>query len=51
MAKALFDIAQESTLEAVRLWRKGGIDTIEALNRKVERKISKALRGCTLRSD
>lgn len=45
VAKALFDIAQESTLEAVKLWRKGGIDTIEELNRKVERKISKAFAG------
>ena len=48
VAKALFDIAQESTLEAVRLWRKGGVDTIEALNRKVERKISKAFAGDAL---
>lgn len=45
VAKALFDIAQESTLETVKLWRKGGIDTIEELNRKVERKISKAFAG------
>ncbi|MFR5795156.1 MAG: hypothetical protein ACLUI3_06045 [Christensenellales bacterium] len=45
MAKALFDIALESTLETVKLWRKGGIDTIEELNRKVERKISKAFAG------
>ena len=48
VAKALFDIAQESTLEAVRLWRKGGVDTIEALNKKVERKISKAFAGDAL---
>ena len=45
VAKALFDIAQESTLETVKLWRKGGIDTIEELNRKLERKISKAFAG------
>lgn len=48
VARALFDIAQESTLEAVRLWRKGGVDTIEALNKKVERKISKAFAGDAL---
>ena len=45
VAKALFDIAQESTLEAVRLWRKGGIDTIDALNEAVQQKIAKAFAG------
>ena len=29
----------------MQLWRKGGVDTIEALNKKVERKISKAFAG------
>ena len=32
----------------MRLWRKGGVDTIEALNRQVERKISKAFAGDAL---
>lgn len=36
---------RRARLETVKLWRKGGIDTIEELNRKVERKISKAFAG------
>ena len=42
VAHALFEMAEESTLEAVALWRKGGIATINDLNDEIERKISKA---------
>ena len=45
LAGALFDAAQESALEAVALWRKGGVGTLKELEEHTARQIAKALSG------
>ena len=42
VAGALFDAAKESAAKAVRLWRRGGVDTIEEMEAKLEASIPKA---------
>ena len=45
VARALFETAQESALEAVALWRRGGVETIAELDALMEQKISRAFEG------
>jgi len=45
VASALFETAKESALDAVRLWRRGGVDTIRDLNAQLEERIAKAFAG------
>ena len=47
IASALFDIASQSTLEAVKLWRRGGVDTIRDLDKVLEQRIAEAFSGET----
>ena len=42
IASALFDIARKSALDAVKLWRRGGVDTIKELDAVLEQSIAKA---------
>jgi len=45
VASALFETARESVLSAVKLWRRGGVDTIEELNALLEQKIAEDFAG------
>ena len=45
LAQALFETAQESALEAVALWRRGGVDTIDDLDALLTRKMAQAFAG------
>ena len=45
VAEALFETARESTLEAVKLWRRGGVDTIRELNELLEKNIARDFAG------
>lgn len=50
LAAALFDAAVESALEAVALWRDGGVKTIEALDGVMADSIRRALEGDVVRA-
>lgn len=45
IADALFDTAKETAVDAVALWRRGGVDTIKALDSVLEREIARAFSG------
>lgn len=45
IASALFDIARESALDAVKLWRHGGVDTVKQLDALLETRIAEAFSG------
>ena len=45
IAGALFETARESALSAVRLWRRGGVNTIRELNTLLEKKIAEDFSG------
>ena len=47
IASALFDIASQCTLDAVKLWRRGGVDTIRDLDAVLEQQLAKAFSGET----
>ena len=49
LAEALFDVAQESALTAVALWRKGGVGTLKELEEHTARQIAQALSGSEAR--
>ena len=49
VADALYRASLESTLEAVDLWRHGGVDTIEELDGVIEKHIAEAFRGDAIR--
>ena len=42
VAEALFESARESAIKAVRLWRRGGVDTIEEMEKQLEAAIQKS---------
>ena len=42
IASALFEVARESAMDAVKLWRRGGVDTIKALDAVLETRIAEA---------
>ncbi|MBQ7786340.1 MAG: Hsp70 family protein [Clostridia bacterium] len=42
LAAALFESARESAIKAVRLWRRGGIETIEEMETQLEEAVQKA---------
>lgn len=48
VAHALFEMAQESTVEAVGLWRKGGMATIDELDGDIQRRIARRLKAMAL---
>lgn len=48
VAHALFEMAQESTVEAVGLWRKGGMATIDELDGDIQRRIARAFESNAL---
>ena len=45
IAAALYDIAQESALDAVRLWRRGGVNTVKELDQLLETRLAEAFSG------
>ena len=45
IADALFDTAKETAVNAVALWRRGGVDTIKALDGVLEKEIARAFSG------
>ena len=45
MAAALFETARESAIKSVRLWRRGGVRTIDELDTLMQKEIAKALSG------
>ena len=45
MAAALFEVAREEAIKSVRLWKRGGVKTIEALDDVLETSIQKAFSG------
>ncbi len=47
IAQALFEVARESAMDAVKLWRRGGVDTVKELDALLERKIAEAFAGET----
>ncbi len=49
LAKAIFDVCQECALDSVRLWRKGGIDTIDALEAHCQEQIAREISGEEMR--
>lgn len=48
VAHALFEMAQESTVEAVGLWRKGGMATIDELDGDIQRRIARVFESDAL---
>ncbi|MBR4039993.1 MAG: Hsp70 family protein [Clostridia bacterium] len=42
IASALFEVARDSALEAVKLWRSGGVNTIKELDALLEKQIAEA---------
>ena len=49
IAKALYEVAAQSTVEGVDVWRHGGVDTIEELDGLIGRKIAEAFSGDAVR--
>ena len=49
IAEALYQTSLSSTLEAVVLWRHGGVDTIEELDGLIEKRIAEAFQGDAIR--
>ena len=45
IADALFETAKETAVGAVSLWRRGGVDTVRALDDLLEKEIAKAFSG------
>lgn len=45
LAHALFETAKESAVKSVKVWRRGGVDTIEQLDALMEHQIAKAFSG------
>lgn len=45
IASSLFSLARESALDAVRLWRRGGVDTVSQLDALLEARIAEAFSG------
>jgi len=45
VAHALYEVAKESALKAVKVWRRGGVNTIEQLDALMEHNIAKAFSG------
>ena len=45
MASALFETARESAIKTVRLWRRGGVRTIDELDALMQKDIAKAFAG------
>lgn len=45
MASALFETARESAIKSVRLWRRGGVRTIDELDTLMQKEIARALSG------
>ena len=45
IASALFDIARSSALDAVKFWRRGGVNTIKELDALLETRIAEAFSG------
>lgn len=45
VAHALYEAAKESALKAVKVWRRGGVNTIEQLDALMEHNIAKAFSG------
>ncbi|MBQ7885550.1 MAG: Hsp70 family protein [Clostridia bacterium] len=45
IAAALFELARERALDAVRLWRRGGADTIKELDQILQQRITEAFSG------
>jgi len=45
IASALFEVARESALDAMKLWRSGGVDTIKDLDAVLEQRIAEAFSG------
>ena len=45
MAAALFETARESVIKSVRLWRRGGVRTIDALDARMHQDIGEAFSG------
>ena len=45
VADALFETAKESAVEAVKLWRRGGVETINELNSLLEARITQDFAG------
>ncbi len=45
MAEALFETARESVIKSVRLWRRGGVRTIDALDARMHQDIGEAFSG------
>jgi len=50
LSKALYEIAREEAIKAVRLWRRGGVKTIDALDTLLEENIQRAFSGDAARS-
>ena len=49
LAAAIYDVCQECALDGVRLWRKGGLDTIDALETFCQEQIQQAISGEEMR--
>ncbi len=45
IASVLFEVARESALDAVKLWRRGGVDTVKELDAVLEARIAEAFSG------
>ena len=50
MSTALFEVAREEAIKAVRLWKRGGVRTIDALDEVLQRNIRTAFAGDAVRS-
>ena len=50
MASALYEIAREEAIKAVRLWKRGGVHTIEELDEVLSANIQKAFSGDAARA-
>ena len=49
LAEAVFDIAKACTLDAARLWRRGGIATVDDMDAQIQERIAAALSGDALK--
>ena len=50
MSKALYEVAREEAIKAVRLWKRGGVKTIEELDSVLQRNIQQAFSGERVRA-
>ncbi|MBR5288180.1 MAG: Hsp70 family protein [Clostridia bacterium] len=49
LANAIFDVCMECALDSVRLWRQGGLDTIDALEAHCQERIAREISGNDVR--